>query len=94
MKLHTKPLNNITLPMPINAAVVQDEANTILERDPHFEGNCRQLRDNYTSGVLPTGVFKNILRWQVAATLRRAKLPLRTARQYQSMTLAGVGFYS
>jgi hypothetical protein len=91
MKTHkhtTRPLNNLTIPLGVQREVIQYECNVLLERDPLFHNSYRQLRDNYTSGTIAANVFKNILRWNVAACLRRAGLPLRTARMYQALSIA------
>jgi hypothetical protein len=85
---HTvRPLNNITIPLGVQRDVIQNECNVILEKDEQFHQSYRALRGNHTSGLVSAPVYKNTLRWMVGACLRRAGLPLRTARLYQSLSV-------
>ena len=94
MKPHrTVSLNNITVPLAvelkfqaIRITQIQDDCTRILDADETFIKSRRQLRIQFTAGVVPKHTFKSVTQWLVGAALRRAGLPLNVARCYSHLT--------
>jgi len=87
------PLNNITVPLAIERkaqairiAQIQDDCTRILDADETFIKSRRQLRNQFTAGVVPKHTFKSVTQWLVSSALRRAGLPLNVARCYSHLT--------
>jgi hypothetical protein len=97
--MKNKNWNNIKVPFNFEAELkrqaelraraqqIQDDCNHILEQDEQFITTARIVRDRFTSGMLKMGEYRAIIKWHVAACLRRAGLPLRIARVYQSLSV-------
>lgn len=85
----TRPLNNITLPLAVERQIqavhieqIQADCQHILDADETFFKSARQLRSQYTAGVVPAHTFKSVTQWLVGSALRRAGLPLNVAKCY------------
>jgi hypothetical protein len=81
---HAIPLNTITVPSAVAIRIeqIQVDCQHILDNDEVFNRSSRQLRSQYTSGVVPDHTFKSITQWLVGSALRRAGLPLNVAKCY------------
>lgn len=65
--------------------LLQQEAQTLLERDDTYLQNAKTTLDRYTSGLLEQWRFKAVMVWLTKSAFRRNNVPLHMARKYQSV---------
>jgi hypothetical protein len=88
-----RPINQLVIPARTEQAIkdgekkariqqIQDDCIRILNSDVRFSQAYTALIAKLREGGVTDSTFRNTVKWQVSAALRRAGLPLRTAKLY------------
>jgi hypothetical protein len=69
------------IPPAVQRGLDQIKRDLILENDPIYAGNIRQLRQDTVSGRVPLERSRNCDRWLAMSSLRRNHVPMSEAKR-------------